>query len=330
LYAGKKTLEPSFNVKRALKNLRLLIGVTFLYSLCVSYAVAGDAQSDEKEQYSRKGADTCLKCHDEYYKYPILPIFYTKHGNPNDPRSPMAQLQCESCHGPGRAHATEPKFGEERAPIISFGRSSWVSKEKQNQQCLQCHNGGSRMAWKGSAHESQDMLCVDCHKLHMRHDPVLAKKQEAETCYKCHTKQRAQFARNSVHPVRYGKMQCSQCHNPHGTFSDALLKTNTSNDTCYVCHAEKRGPFLWAHPPVSEDCGLCHEHHGSIHAPLLKARAPLLCQRCHSASGHPSGAYDSSRLPSGSPSGLLLANSCMNCHYQVHGSNHPGGSALLK
>ena len=58
--------------------------------------------------YSRKGADTCLKCHDEDYKYPIYPVFFSKHGDRNDKRTPMAQLQCESCHGPGRAHATEP------------------------------------------------------------------------------------------------------------------------------------------------------------------------------------------------------------------------------
>ena len=289
-----------------------------------------EAGENIESLYSRKGADTCLKCHDEDYKYPIYPIFYSKHGNRNDSRTPMAQLQCESCHGPGRAHAREPKVGFSRAPIIAFGHQSETSTRKQNAQCLQCHSKDARLSWAGSSHESQDLLCVDCHTLHVKRDVMLQADKQTQKCYACHKKQRAEFARTSVHPVRYGKMVCSQCHNPHGSFSKSLLKTQSKNETCYQCHAEKRGPFLWAHAPVSEDCGACHEHHGSINAPLLKKRAPWLCQHCHSAAGHPSIAYNSTGLPDQSPSAFLLAKSCLNCHFQVHGSNHPSGVKLMR
>jgi DmsE family decaheme c-type cytochrome len=282
-----------------------------------------------KGLYSRKGADTCLKCHDEDYKYPIYPVFYSKHGDRNDKRTPMAQLQCESCHGPGRAHATEPKVGFKRAKIISFGASGSVGPVEQNNQCIQCHNDNHRLAWVGSSHETQNILCVDCHTLHKRKDPVLDKKQQANACYTCHKKQRAEFARTSSHPVRYGKMICTQCHNPHGSVAGALLKTSTMNDTCYTCHAEKRGPFLWAHAPVAEDCGTCHEHHGSMHPTLLKKRTPLLCQQCHTA-GHASVARTESGLASQTPDAFLLAKSCLNCHSQVHGSNHPSGVKLMR
>ncbi|MGD8559566.1 MAG: DmsE family decaheme c-type cytochrome [Gammaproteobacteria bacterium] len=284
--------------------------------------------SDITEQYTRKGADTCLKCHDEDYKYPIMPIFFSKHGNRNDPRTPMAQLQCESCHGPGRAHATEPKVGFDRGPIINFGRDSSASQEQQNGQCLQCHNDHNRQNWAGSVHDRQNMLCVDCHTLHKRQDPILQTNQQTEVCYSCHKKQRAEFARTSAHPVRYDKMVCTQCHNPHGSYTDAMLKTNTKNETCYRCHAEKRGPFLWTHAPTQEDCGLCHEHHGSIHTALLKKRPPLLCQQCHSSAGHPSSARDGSDVAG--QSRFVLAKGCMNCHSQVHGSNHPSGVKLMR
>jgi len=321
------------------KPIKKLTGVITIVLLCwcyISTALAEDAQttqesqSPQEKQYSRKGADTCLKCHDEDYKFPIFPIFYNKHGNPKDPRSPMAQYQCESCHGPGRAHATEPKVGYERAAIISFGRKSKASTAKQNGQCLQCHTDYNRQNWAGSAHASQDMLCVDCHKLHKRHDPILARKQQSEFCYTCHKKQRAEFARNSVHPVRYDKMTCTQCHNPHGSFGDAMLKTNTRNETCYNCHAEKRGPYLWAHAPVSEDCNICHVPHGSSNVPLLKKRAPLLCQQCHSTQLHPSFAYDGGSITDSFTNRFVLAKSCLNCHYQVHGSNHPSGAKLMR
>ena len=128
--------------------------------LSTSVVAAQDTESLESK-YTRKGADTCLKCHDEdYNNYPILPIFYGKHGNRNNPRSPMAQLQCEACHGPGRAHATEPKAGQKRAPIIVFGKESWVSKAQQNEMCMGCHNRSTHMNWVGSAHDNNDLLCV--------------------------------------------------------------------------------------------------------------------------------------------------------------------------
>lgn len=292
--------------------------------------VPAKLSSESNGLYTRKGADTCLKCHDEDYKYPIYPVFFSKHGDRNDKRTPMAQLQCESCHGPGRAHATEPRVGFKRARIISFGKNASASSPvEQNNQCIQCHNNNDHLAWVGSTHESQNVLCVDCHTLHKRKDPILDKIQQANACYTCHKKQRAEFARTSVHPVRYGKMVCTQCHNPHGSLADALLRTSTRNETCYNCHAEKRGPFLWAHAPASEDCGACHEHHGSMHSPLLKKRTPLLCQQCHTA-GHASVARTESGLASQTPNAFLLAKSCLNCHSQVHGSNHPSGVKLMR
>ena len=289
-----------------------------------------DPSPEGKGLYTRKGADTCLKCHDEDYKYPIYPVFFSKHGDMHDKRTPMAQLQCESCHGPGRAHATEPRVGYQRAKIIAFGPNSPASPAEQNGQCLQCHNQKDHIAWEGSAHETQNVLCVNCHTLHKRKDPVLDKAQQANTCYSCHKKQRGEFARSSAHPVRQGKMACSQCHNPHGSLTEGLLKTGTRNETCYKCHAEKRGPFLWTHAPVAEDCGICHEFHGSLHSPLLKKRAPLLCQQCHTIAGHPSLPYDESGLATATPNSYLLAKSCLNCHSQVHGSNHPSGVKFMR
>ncbi len=109
-----------------------------------------------------------------------------------------------------------------------------------------------------------------------------------------------------------------------------LLLKPTLNETCYTCHAEKRGPFLWEHAPVAENCTNCHTPHGSIHPTLLVKRAPLLCQQCHSQSGHPSVARTGAGLPGGSPSGFLLAGACINCHSQVHGSNDPSGVKLMR
>jgi hypothetical protein len=63
---------------------------------------------------------------------------------------------------------------------------------------------------------------------------------------------------------------------------------------------------------------------------MLSLRGPMLCQSCHSQAGHPSVASTPDGLPGGTPSRLLLGQNCLNCHTQVHGSNHPSGSKLMR
>jgi len=312
-----------------------------------SAKASGAPAAGQAAEYTEKGADTCIKCHDEDSEFPVFSIFKTKHAQPADKRSPFGRLQCESCHGPGANHAKQVQPGQKQAPIIAFGPRSKLTADKrnpvppeeQNRICLGCHRGDARIGWNGSVHESGNLACVSCHKIHAEHDPVLATSSsvlgtpgQPEVCYQCHPKQRADFNKPSAHPVRFGQIACSECHNPHGSNTSALLAKPTLNQTCYNCHAEKRGPFLWEHAPVSEDCTLCHTPHGSVYPALLKKNPPLLCQQCHSPSGHPSVAYTADGLPGGTsaPSAFLLAGSCTNCHSQVHGSNHPSGVKLMR
>jgi DmsE family decaheme c-type cytochrome len=159
---------------------------------------------------------------------------------------------------------------------------------------------------------------------------VLQTATQPEVCYDCHTQQRSQVLKPYAHPIAGGKMDCTSCHAPHGETTNNLLARQTVNDTCFECHAEKRGPFLWEHAPVVEDCGNCHTPHGSNHPGMLTVRGPLLCQSCHSQAGHPSVAYTAGGLADGSPSQFLLGQNCLNCHSQVHGSNHPSGSKLMR
>ena len=287
-------------------------------------------QAVEQAKHTGRGADTCLKCHDEDNEYPVYPIFKTRHAVAADERTPFADLQCEACHGPGGEHAKRVKKGETKAPIFNFGKDSWTPVREQNRKCLGCHENHQRIEWKGSEHEFNDVACASCHRIHIANDPVLDKVTQPEVCFKCHIDKRAEFFKPSSHPVRFGQLGCSDCHAPHGAGMSTLLKRPTLNETCYTCHAEKRGPFLWEHEPVAEDCTLCHTPHGSIHPTLLKKRQPLLCQQCHSQRDHPSDPYTTAGLPGASPSAFLLAGSCTNCHSQVHGSNHPSGVKLRR
>jgi DmsE family decaheme c-type cytochrome len=315
--------------------------VATLLGLALACLVASNANSADKgasskdvavdqtltAAYSAKGADTCLNCHNEPE---IVSIFRTRHALPNDPHGPFGHggLQCEACHGPGGAHAKAK--GRQPAGIVDFGSKVGTPVAKQNAMCLGCHQANAAHDWMASAHAANDISCADCHKMHDVQDPVRKTATQPDVCGKCHQVQHSALMKPSHHPLREGKMACTSCHSPHGSTTPSSLVKNTVNETCTSCHAEFRGPFLWEHQPVTEDCGNCHEPHGSAQPALLKTRAPFLCQQCHEAQGHPSVPNTPQGLPGGAPSPFLLAGSCLNCHSQVHGSNHPSGRALMR
>ena len=278
--------------------------------------------------YSPQGADTCLGCHGGDAN--VTGIFRTKHARPNDPNGPFGHggLQCEACHGPGGAHVAAG--GGPLAGMHDFGPKALTPAVQQNAVCLGCHQSNAAHAWGSSAHAASDVACASCHDLHKPKDPVLTAATQIEVCTGCHQAQHTDLLKPSHHPMREGKMGCTACHSPHGSTAPAQLVKNTVNETCTSCHAEYRGPFLWEHQPVTEDCSNCHQPHGSVQPALLKIRTPFLCQTCHEGAGHPSIANTPQGLPGGAPSAYLLAGGCINCHSQVHGSNHPSGRALMR
>lgn len=316
-----------------MKLLQRLIGPVLLSLACLGNALAQAPAPAVTAPggYTAKGADTCLGCHDEENaSYSASALFKTPHAHRADKRSPFGPggLQCEACHGPGAAHARNKKA----ASINTFKADSSVSLADRNQVCMNCHQGATRTAWHAGAHERAALACTDCHQMHKGRDVVLTKATQSQVCESCHKKQRAEFLRTSSHPLRQGRMACGDCHNAHGSSAQASLVKPTLNQTCYTCHAEKRGPLLWEHAPVAEDCSLCHQSHGSVRSAMLNKSAPLLCQQCHSAAGHPSVARTGAGLPAegGTGATFLVAGSCSNCHSQVHGSNHPSGAKLLR
>jgi DmsE family decaheme c-type cytochrome len=134
----------------------------------------------------------------------------------------------------------------------------------------------------------------------------------------------------SHHPILEGKVKCSDCHNPHGALTPAMVKHESVNQQCFSCHADKRGPYMFGHPPVEENCLSCHTPHGSSHNKLLNEKVPNLCQDCHVQGKHPTAFYGQNQawiggngLPVTTPSTRFISRSCLNCHNSIHGSNAP-------
>lgn len=314
--------------------LRVFVGgaaLALLTALAFGLPPASLAQASKPSQAAATppagyaGAEACKGCHEEAFDK----FAATKMGRLflKQPRSPQEGMACESCHGPGKAHA-DAGGGKAVGGMISFAKNDPTPVETRNDKCLACHQKGDRLYWQGSPHEARSVACTGCHTVMTDHSPraQLAKETVLDTCGSCHLQKRAQQMRSSHMPLREGKMTCTSCHNPHGTVTPTLLRENSANETCYTCHAEKRGPFLWPHPPVSESCSNCHEPHGSNHEKMLKVAKPRLCQQCHVESRHPTSAYG--RDPA-SPR-QTLGRSCVNCHSVIHGSNHPSGHGYTR
>lgn len=286
------------------------------------------AGSVKKDVTSYSDPISCKECHeDEYASYKN-----NLHGMQGDPRTPAAKQSCDTCHGPSEIHVKAE--GKKLGDIITFGPRSKTPANKQNATCLQCHSTMRKIhLWVGSSHETRGLSCTNCHSNHSGNPKNLAKPTQTEVCIQCHQQVKMEIQKSSHHPVREGKMQCTDCHNPHGTVADKLIAAETINQKCYECHTEKRGPFLWEHAPVTENCLTCHKPHGSSHDKLLAGKRSWICQNCHSNSRHPGTLYAMSTGQEEASIYNVLNNrefnrSCQNCHSQIHGSNHPSGKAL--
>jgi DmsE family decaheme c-type cytochrome len=298
--------------------------------------------------FAAKAELTCMKCHDSA---PVTDILGTPHAVKGDDRTPFGDHGCENCHGASPEHirsANHVSKGEQPVvTAVSFTGPHAAPVETRNAICLNCHEGNARINWQQGKHANNDIACTNCHSMHVRKDPVLAKLTQPDKCFTCHAQQRADSFQFSHHPVREGKVACADCHSVHGSPSAApgLLKEFTLNETCYNCHADKRGPMLFEHQPVRENCDYCHTPHGSSQARLLTDRMPYSCISCHStdvAGGHSitnanargnstaflggASVLGNARITSNAaPIIYMQARSCLNCHSAIHGSNSPNG-----
>jgi len=249
--------------------------------------------------YPTSADENCTMCHAQH----LSEINHT-----------LASVGCQGCHDDANQHPTNPMG---KKPSQTFAEQNDASD--QNTACLGCHNSQATSHWIGSGHETADLTCHNCHNIH---------KPKGSECLSCHQEVSSSLKLPHRHPVREGKISCNDCHNPHGSSNDSALSGHLPTETCINCHKEFRAPVLFEHDPVTEDCSLCHSPHGSTNDSLLNTRVPFLCQQCHLAADHPTTLNDAAALQRGSSN--LLVRGCLNCHSQVHGSNHPGGAALTR
>lgn len=277
-----------------------------LPSCCALMLIGGGALSPffpPAAQAAEFGA-ACVSCHEK----PVATFKASFHA-----KIWQGKNDCQSCHGATDKHENDPS----KQTIISFSKGGGRTAEELSKQCLNCHKKSEHLAnWDMGAHKKNDVTCVACHTIHTPRFTV----NQPEVCFNCHKDVRSDVNKMSHHPIIEGKVMCSDCHNTHGTLTKHMINAENNNQLCYKCHADKRGPWLFEHPPVEENCAICHTPHGSRHENLLVERVSTLCQDCHT----PHGTYDNRSAFSGTASNdrHFAARACMNCHHAVHGTSN--------
>lgn len=234
---------------------------------------------------------------------------------------------CESCHGFGSLHSEEGDLEK----IISFKA---ISKDEVAAICLKCHTSGTLMDWQGSEHAFSNVSCTDCHRAHIQERRLLSR-PEPRLCNDCHQDILVKTLYPSHHPIKEGKMVCSDCHQAHGSFLKNLKTEERLNDLCFECHSSKQGPFTFEHEPVVESCAICHDAHGTVANNLLIQNEPFLCLQCHQFHFHAGKIGDTGTftdiygraIESHQKSWkMAYTTKCTQCHFQIHGSDLPSQS----
>jgi len=311
---------------RTSRVLALLIASTLLPALTLAQPQAKPASAGQTAPVAQEkkapatpaaepstyaGAEACKTCHAEIYtgweKSPHWKQTYKEGG--------IAKHGCEDCHGPASSHVADPS---DTSKLFLFDKAS---TKEINQRCLTCHAGGTQhMNAINSEHTKNGVSCVSCHSPHhAKESEFLLVKAQPELCYTCHLQQKAQFDMPFHHRVNEGLIQCSDCHNVHGTVGPKQVRTSSTQDAvCFKCHIDKQGPFVFEHAPIKVDgCQSCHLTHGGPNPHMLKlSNVNLLCLQCHTTSSFSSAPEAPSFHNQAS-----LFQSCLLCHSQIHGSN---------
>jgi len=245
------------------------------------------------------GRDTCATCHEDVAKAFVA----GPHGRAMKAAADPTTIDraCESCHGPGEAHANDPSVKN-----IRTLKAAAVAEASSG--CASCHaaqKGG--LALRTHGHEKAGVACLDCHVSVA--EPMLARARGA-LCAGCHASQVAQLALPYAHRQGRKPFECMSCHSAHGgTTANGRIEEN-GQQRCVTCHTEKAGPQVYPHPPMAVNgCVTCHTPHGSPNPFMLnRASTTQLCLECHT---NTPTFHDLSRPG---------YRACVSCHAAVHGS----------
>jgi hypothetical protein len=220
----------------------------------------------------------------------------------------LANVQCESCHGPGNLHVTQGQGGEDK--MIGFGLEFGT--------CAQCHATEEfnfiPEQWEVSAHADKNAQAFWY--------PI---GEERTACVHCHSGAGFIDSTNGVPPeeqrTNYQPITCAVCHDPHDAenpnqlrvFDSVVLPDGTEVTgagpaaTCMSCHNARLDPVATVEGE-------------SFSTPHYSVAAEFI---------NNTGGYTWGETLPFSPHGLAVQGTCISCHMAATpGVDEPGHNTV--
>lgn len=254
--------------------------------------------------------NSCAECHEKIV-HSQATLIHTRVG----------EVSCLTCHPAGEKHK-------------ETGETEGLLPPEIQTLCLNCH---ATLTCDSTHCNPESFTCESCHCIHHGQGKTMLKGNATTLCSRCHKEEMAEMNLPNHHPLPEGKMTCVDCHSPHKAFLPSEATGRDVITLCATCHQDKEGPYIFEHPPVVEDCRICHNAHGSVADNLLTQTEPYLCLQCHEFHFHAGKvALDDTE---GDVGGVVFSNpygtegmrvafttKCTQCHSRIHGSDLPSQS----
>jgi len=210
----------------------------------------------DQEDFRRQITYQCMFCHNGYPQIDegadaagTAPIFRG---------SVPSGIDCQRCHGPGRAHIQAMQTG--KTPEGTIVNPARLSRERQLELCMQCHlettsfrlpSAITRYTRGIFSYRPGEPLAD--YVLHFDQAPKSGHNDKFEIAHAAYRlRQSACFQKSNP------SMLCTTCHNPHDIpRGETAARHYTA--VCVRCHAEVVQKLVASHRhTASQDCTGCH------------------------------------------------------------------------
>jgi predicted CXXCH cytochrome family protein len=293
-------------------------------------AADGDCQkchdphaSDNAANLRATGNELCFGCHKDVAGAVKAAKF----------RHAPVEQGCQTCHA---AHASDQAGHLLKAAVpalcLNCHKPSTPAFQAKHMKypvatasCTSCHDphGSSQPALlQNSVHPA--LASGGCNQCHLSADsatPFATKSQGFELCKGCHSEAvNTMLGRKRLHWPIADQQGCVNCHNPHASRYDKLLK-QSQPQLCATCHDDtlKRNALAASkHAPVDGGtCTACHSPHSSDSVYLVdKPSIVAACSTCHDYSAHSAHPIGDKAVD---PRNKNLRVDCLSCH-KAHGT----------
>ncbi|MFO1076278.1 MAG: cytochrome c3 family protein [Planctomycetota bacterium] len=238
---------------------------------------------------TRVAVAECARCHDKEHARLVR-------GTHAGVLQVAALPGCETCHGPGGAHAA----ASDNDPAL-ITMPAQLPGDQQIQPCGRCHreqirrHGGDPDGFRAAGR-----VCTDCHSVHGRAHDAVAPDVRLRS-----------FADAAAHAERAGSAACIECHplrerSLHGGPHTALAAA-TAADGCEKCHGngslhveQGNGRLVTRPDRATDGVATCRQCHAAVDPVEFHWRGKtkpyfssgLTCTSCHTVHAADTGSAD--------------------------------------